>query len=272
MQLPRVRVSVSRINEILNSPRIDRSRGRTALDGSVSAFDVSYRYPDGAADSLLPVTFTINPGERVALIGGTGSGKSTLMTLLTGIARPTGGTLIIGGKPESALTVDEISANVATVFQKSDFFTATLRENVDPLGEHTDEEVLDALDCAEFGEFARQNGLDYRITQNGNNLSGGQKQRVALARAFLKKAEIYLFDDSFSALDYLTEKRVRRNMNERFAGKTCIIATQRISTAYNCDRILLFDGGRLLAVGTHAQLMSNEVYKEIYISQTGGER
>ena len=272
MQFPRVRVSVSRINEVLNSPRIDRSRGRAALDGSICAFDVTYRYPDGSADSLLPVTFTVNPGERVALIGGTGSGKSTLMMLLTGIARPTGGTLIIGGKPESALTVDEISGSVATVFQKSDFFTATLRENVDPLGTHTDEEVLDALDCAEFGEFARTNGLDYRITQNGNNLSGGQKQRVALARAFLKNAEIYLFDDSFSALDYLTEKRVRRNMNERFAGKTCVIATQRISTAYNCDRILLFDGGRLLAVGTHDQLMNNEVYKEIYVSQTGGER
>lgn len=132
--------------------------------------------------------------------------------------------------------------------------------------------MLDALDCAEFGDFARKNGLDYRITQNGNNLSGGQKQRVALARAFLKNAQIYLFDDSFSALDYLTEKRVRKNMNERFSGKTCIIATQRISTAYNCDRILLFDGGRLLAVGTHAQLMNNEVYKEIYVSQTGGER
>lgn len=272
MQFPRVRVSISRMNEVFACKRIDRSRPHIALDGSVSAFDVCYRYPDSSADALGPVTFTFNPGERVALIGGTGSGKSTLLMLFTGITRPTDGTLIIGGKPSDGLTVDEIRQNVATVFQKSDFFTASLRENIDPFGKHTDEEVLAALDLAEFGDFARKVGLDYAISQNANNLSGGQKQRLALARAFLKDAPIYLFDDSFSALDYLTEKRVRKNMNESMSGKTCIIATQRVSTAMSCDKILLFDGGKLVAVGDHDQLMNNEIYREIYVSQTGGER
>lgn len=272
VQFPRVRVSISRMNEIFDSKRIERGSGEVVLDGSIVALGAAYRYPDSSADALQPVTFSVKSGERVALIGGTGSGKSTLMMMFTGMARPTSGELIIGGKPSSALTVDDIGRNVSTVFQKSDFFTATLRENIDPLGKATDEQVFAALDCAEFGDFARKVGLDYMINQNGSNLSGGQKQRLALARAFLRDTPIYLFDDSFSALDYLTEKRVRQNMNAAFAGKTCIIATQRVSTAYNCDKILLFDGGKLIAVGTHSELMNNDIYKEIYISQTGGER
>lgn len=270
VQFPRVRVSVTRMNEIFDCPEIDRGKGDCALDGTIVALGVSYRYPDSSVDALEPVTFSVNSGDKVALIGGTGSGKSTLMMLFTGMTRPTNGELIIGGKPSDMLTVDEISRNVSTVFQKSDFFTATLRENIDPLNSFTDEQVFAALDCAEFGDFARKVGLDYKINQNGSNLSGGQKQRLALARAFLRDTPVYLFDDSFSALDYLTEKRVRQNMNTALAGKTCIIATQRISTAYNCDKILLFDGGRLIASGTHAELMNNDIYKEIYISQTGG--
>ncbi|MCM1367685.1 MAG: ABC transporter ATP-binding protein/permease [Roseburia sp.] len=271
-QFPRVRVSVSRMNEIFDSKRIERGSGDCVLDGTIVALGAAYRYPDSTADSLQPVTFSVKSGEKIALIGGTGSGKSTLMMMFTGMTKPTSGELIIGGKPSSILTVDEIGRNVSTVFQKSDFFTATLRENIDPLGKATDEQVFAALDCAEFGDFARQVGLDYMINQNGSNLSGGQKQRLALARAFLRNTPIYLFDDSFSALDYLTEKRVRQNMNAALSGKTCIIATQRVSTAYNCDKILLFDGGKLIAVGTHSELMNNDIYKEIYISQTGGAR
>lgn len=272
VQFPRVRVSVTRMNEVFDCKRIERGKDECVLDGTIVALGASYHYPDSSVDALDPVTFSVKNGDKVALIGGTGSGKSTLMMLFTGMTRPTGGELIIGGKPSSSLTVDEISRNVSTVFQKSDFFTATLRENIDPLGRATDEQIFAALDCAEFGDFARKVGLDYKINQNGSNLSGGQKQRLALARAFLRDTPIYLFDDSFSALDYLTEKRVRQNMNTALAGKTCIIATQRISTAYNCDKILLFDGGKLIAAGTHSELMDNEIYKEIYISQTGGER
>lgn len=272
MWLPRIRVSVSRMNEILGCPRIARRDVGEKLDGTVIALDASYRYVDSPIDALNPCSFSVKQGERVALIGGTGSGKSTLMTLFTGLALPTGGTLVMGGKSVGDLTVDEISGSVATVFQKSDFFTASLRDNIDPEHKYTDEEIYSALDCAEFGDFVRKVGLDYGITQNAGNLSGGQKQRLALARAFLKDASVYLFDDSFSALDYLTEKRVRKNMSERLAGKTCIIATQRVSTAYNCDKILLFDGGSLIAAGKHADLMNNPIYKEIYISQTGGER
>lgn len=270
MSFPRVRVSVARMNEIYDCPEIARSAGDAVADGTVTAADLTYRYADGAADALLPLSFEIAAGERVALIGGTGSGKSTLLSLVSGIDRPTGGTLCVGGTPCDELTVDDMSRNVTVVFQKSDFFTATLRENIDPFGTCSDERIFAALDAAELGEFARGTGLDYRIEQGGSNLSGGQKQRLALARAFVRDTPIYIFDDSFSALDYLTEKRVRKNMSEVLAGKTCIIATQRVSTAIGCDRILLFDGGRLVACGTHVQLMDNALYKEIYVSQTGG--
>lgn len=270
MMFPRIRVGVGRMNEVFDCKQLARGDGNKTFDGTVSAVGVSYRYDGGSADALLPVTFDIKKGERVALIGGTGSGKTTLLTMLAGLARPTGGALALGGYGADSLTVDEISKNVTTVFQKSDFFTATLRENVDPSGKHTDDEIFSALDCAELGDFSRRVGLDYGITQGGGNLSGGQKQRVALARAFLKDASIFLFDDSFSALDYLTERKVRANISERLAGKTCVIATQRVSTALGCDKILLFDGGRLVASGTHEELLKNPIYNEIYMSQTGG--
>lgn len=271
MMFPRVRVSISRMNEVFDCPKIRRGGADVSLGGGIVAENVSYRYPDASADALKGASFGIAAGERVAVIGGTGSGKSTLLSLLNGIASPSDGKLFIGGRDSAELTIDGISANVTTVFQKSDFFSASLRENIDPAGAHTDEQIMDALDVAEFGDFARKVGLDYKITQNGNNLSGGQKQRVALARAFVCDTPIYLFDDSFSALDYLTEKRVRQNMSERFGGKTCVIATQRISTAKGCDKILLMDGGELVATGTHDELMNNEIYREIYVSQTGGE-
>lgn len=271
MFFPRIKQSVARMNEIFDCNEIDRVESNVKLDGSIKAINCSYHYPDSVVDALLPLSFEIKAGQKVALIGGTGSGKTTIMQLFTGIDKPTGGELYIGGKSSSALTIDEISKNVSTVFQKSDFFTATLRENIDPLNRYTEAEILCALDLAEFGDFARKAGLDYPISQGGSNLSGGQKQRLAIARAFLKDASIYLFDDSFSALDYLTEKRVRSNMAEKLKGKTQIIATQRVSTAYNCDLIMLFDGGKLIAKGKHDELMNNEIYKEIYMSQTGGE-
>ena len=269
MMLPRVRVSVTRMNEIFDCPRIARG-GTASLKGTVKAQGVAYRYPGSSVDALKACSFEIREGECVALIGGTGSGKSTLLMMIAGLTSPTSGSLEIGGVPYEELTVDGISANVTTVFQKSDFFAASLRENIDPEGRHTDDQVLSALDAAEFGEYARGVGLDRKLTQNANNLSGGQRQRVALARAFLKDAELYIFDDSFSALDYLTEKKVRQNMSARLSGKTRIISTQRVSTAIGCDKILLFDNGSLVATGTHSELMHNDIYKEIYISQTGG--
>lgn len=270
--MPRIKVSLDRIGEVFATKRIKRSDTPIALSGTIEGTNVSYCYPDGTADALKPLDFSIAEGERVAFIGGTGSGKSTLLNLFTGLTCNTGGSLKIGGKELGDLTVDEVCGAVTTVFQKNDIFSGTVRDNLDPMHEHTDEEIMAALDEAQFGDFVRQRSLEYVLSQSGNNLSGGQKQRLCIARAFLKKANIYLFDDSFSALDYITEKKVRAAMNVTLDGKTMIIATQRVSTARNCDKIFVFDQGEMIACGTHDTLLKDcKVYNEIYVSQTGGE-
>lgn len=270
--MPRVKVSLDRVGEVFATTPIDRNDKPKTLNGTIEGEGVGYAYPGSDTNALEPLDFKIDSGDKVAFIGGTGAGKSTLLNLFTGLTLNTCGTLKIGGEDASALTVDDVVNNVTTVFQKSDIFSGTIRDNVDPAHEHSDEEVFAALSDAQFGDFVSENGLDYQITQNGSNLSGGQKQRLAIARAFLKPASIYLFDDSFSALDYLTEKRLRSRMNETLKGSTLIIATQRVSTALNCDKIFVFDAGRLVGHGKHEELMNScEVYREIYTSQTGGE-
>lgn len=269
---PMFKVSMERIAEIFSCERIRRNSQPITVSGDIFASSVAYRYPDADADALKPLDFSIKAGQKVAFIGGTGSGKSTLINMLTGLTSNTSGSLKIGGQELSTLTVDDMAKNVTTVFQKSDIFSGTLRENVDPLATHTDEEIIAAFNDAQFGDFVAEHGLDYKINQNGSNLSGGQKQRLAITRAFLKPASIYLFDDSFSALDYLTEKRLRQRMASVLKGATIIIATQRVSAAHNCDNIFVFDAGKLVGSGKHDMLMNScEIYKQIYLSQTGGK-
>jgi ABC-type multidrug transport system fused ATPase/permease subunit len=210
----------------------------------------------------------------VAFIGGTGAGKSTLVRLLCGLDEPTEGKILFDDQDISLYKRKEIRRNVSCVLQKDTVFSGQVREMVGGGRSYSDEEVLSALSDAQIAEFfqGKEEGLSYEITERGGNLSGGQKQRLTIARAILKDAPLYIFDDSFSALDFMTERNLRERLKLRLQGKTQIIVTQRVSSARQCDKIFLFDGGKLVASGGHEELLqTSSTYREIYLSQTGGD-
>lgn len=273
-EIPRLRSNCNRISEILTLPSENDGLETAPLcaDGSIRLENVGFSYTgDGAA--LSNITATIESGETVAFIGGTGSGKSTLVRLLCALDSPTEGKIYFGDKDISAYAPTEVRKAVSCVRQRDVVFSGTLKGSVDALGNHTDEEVLSAIADGQLGDFVaeKENGLAYAVVERGGNLSGGQKQRVCISRALLKDASIYIFDDSFSALDFMTESKLRARLKKRLKGKTQIIVTQRVSTAKSCDKILVFDAGKLLAVGNHDDLAENcPLYREIYLSQTGG--
>lgn len=272
--IPHVKVCGRRVNEVLalkgyapvKTPPVIRS-------GDLKLENVTFRYPDGKLDSLENVTAVFPQGKTIGVIGGTGSGKSTLIKLLLKFYPVTRGEITLGGESYENLSGEDVRASVSCAMQKSMIFEGTLRDNVKIANETaTDAEVAAAINDACLKEFVDglDDGLDYALSQSGANLSGGQKQRVNIARAILKKASVYIFDDSFSALDLLTEKTVRARLDERLKGKTRIIVTQRVSSARRCDLIYVFDNGRIVGEGDHAHLMSDcPTYREIYRSQTG---
>ncbi len=273
-EIPRFRTNCVRISEILSeeNENVGFEKGGLHANGSIRFENVGFSYR-GEGLALSGVTATIQAGETVAFIGGTGSGKSTLVRLLCGLEKPTEGAIYFGEEDISTYSPAQVRNNISCVRQRDVVFSGSLRQSVDTAA-HTDEEVLSALSDGQMRTFLeeREEGLDYLIGERGGNLSGGQKQRVCISRALLKKAPIYRFDDSFSALDFLTEARLRARLKKRLAGKTQIIVTQRVSTAKTCDKILVFDGGKLVAVGRHEQLINAcSLYREIYLSQTGGE-
>lgn len=229
-----------------------------------------------ASDSAVKqVTFSVKPGEKIAIIGGTGAGKSTLVSLLLGFRMPTEGTLKLDGISTEELSRQDMRQNISVCLQSATIYSGTVRENIAMSNPHaTDEEIWAALEVAQGAEFVREyaDGLDHEITQSGKNLSGGQKQRLSIARAVLKGAPIFVFDDSFSALDFLTEAKLRTALAQAIQGKTQIIITQRVSSAMHADRIVVMDGGMVVGQGNHESLLrSCQVYREIYASQTGGE-
>lgn len=273
-EIPRFRTNCARIAEILSAENENEGfeEGKLQADGSIRFENVGFSYT-GEGLALMGVTASIEAGETVAFIGGTGSGKSTLVRLLCGLEQPTEGKIYFGEKDICDYSPAQVRKNISCVRQRDVVFSGTLRQSVDT-EEHTDEEVHLALNDGQMRVFLdeHEEGLDYLIGERGSNLSGGQKQRICISRALLKKAPIYIFDDSFSALDFMTEARLRSRLKKRLAGKTQIIVTQRVSTAKTCDKILVFDGGRLVAVGRHEQLIDAcSLYREIYLSQTGGE-
>lgn len=274
-QLPRFRTNCTRISELLSAENENDGYSQTQLtaDGSIRLENVGFSYTgDGLA--LSGVSASINAGETVAFIGGTGAGKSTLVRLICGLEKPTEGTIYFGDKDIANYPPNAIRACVSYVRQRDLVFSGALKKSLDAEGKHTEEDLLSALSDGQLESFVneKEEGLDYPITERGGNLSGGQKQRTCIARALLKDAPMYVFDDSFSALDFLTESRLRARLKKRLAGKTQIIVTQRVSTAKTCDKILVFDQGKLVAVGKHEDLLNNcSLYKEIYLSQTGGE-
>ena len=272
--LPHLRVSVRRIGEVLELPSEESSDARgVTLSGDLTLRDVTFAYPDAEAPVLSDISLTVPEGEVVAFIGGTGSGKSTLVKLLLDFYTPQSGSIRFGDTDYASLPRAAVRDNFSVALQKSMIFEGSVRDNV-RMGNHDadDAALLSALDIAEMSPFLamHEEGLDYRLAGSGTNISGGQKQRINIARALTKPASVYIFDDSFSALDYLTESRLRQKLNRRLEGKTQIVVTQRAATAMRCDRIFVLDDGRLVGAGRHEELLSTcSVYREIYDSQLG---
>ncbi len=271
---PHAQVAAGRIGEIFDAKGMgDKSVGRDyELKGQISFRNVSFSY-GGSEDAVGDITLDIARGQKVAVIGGTGSGKSTLISLLLGFRSPNKGQLSFDGIPAQEINKASLRRGISSVLQGAAIYSGTIGENIRMGKENaTDAELMEAASIAQLAPFIEEcGGLDYEIKQAGKNLSGGQKQRLSIARAIVKEAPIYIFDDSFSALDFLTEKNLRSALNEKIRGKTQIVVTQRITSAMSADCIFVMDKGRLVDHGTHEELLSRcKIYQEIYTSQTGG--
>lgn len=274
--LPHLKVCVNRVTEVLDLPDDPVEAGDgTLYGGDLTIKGVGFRYPDSELLTLSDIDIEIKEGETAALIGGTGSGKSTLLKLLLAFYPPADGEIALGGHSYSEIGRAAVRDNVSAALQKGMVFEGTLLDNV-RMGwpKASEEDVRRVLDIAQMTEFveSHEEGLTYHLSQSGANISGGQKQRISIARTILKPASVYVFDDSFSALDYLTESKLRKAMNRYLNGKTQIIITQRAATAMRCDRIFVLEQGRVVGSGTHEALLKTcSVYREIVRSQLGGE-
>ncbi|MBQ1566188.1 MAG: ABC transporter ATP-binding protein [Clostridia bacterium] len=274
--LPHLKVCVNRVTEVLELPDEPAEAGDgTILGGDLVLEDVGFAYPGSELKTVSNVNITIKAGETAALIGGTGSGKSTILKLLLDFYAPTEGRISLGGKPYDEIGRGGVRENISAALQKGMVFEGTLLDNVRMGNPDADEDaVKNVLDIAQMTEFteSHEEGLEYRLAQSGANISGGQKQRISIARTILKPASVYVFDDSFSALDFLTESKLRKALNRYLAGKTQIIITQRAATAMRCDVIFVIEQGSIVGTGTHAELLKTcEVYREIVRSQLGGD-
>ena len=272
--LPHFKVSARRVNEVLSLKGVPESEGNAKyIRGDLRITNLSFTYPHAKLPALTDVNMNIEEGETVAIIGGTGSGKTTLIKLLAGFYEPTEGSILFGGYDYSALTTDDVRSNISVALQKSMIFEGTIKDNVMmSKTDAGDEEVFHALETARMADYvnSHKEGIYYELSQSGANLSGGQKQRINIARTIFKKSSVYVFDDSFSALDFLTESKLRRALSVELKGKTQIIITQRISTAIHSDRIFVMANGKIVGEGSHDDLINTcEIYKEIYASQMG---
>ncbi len=275
MLVPRAEVSAERIMEVIDTePALAPPVTPLPAGNEPSRLEfrnVEFRYPGAEQPVLHDISFTALPGQTTAIIGGTGSGKTTLVNLIPRLLDVTGGRLLIGGVDVRDLERAEVSAAVGLVPQKPYLFSGTVATNLRYGNQAaTDEELWQALDIAQARDFVERmpGRLDSPISQGGTNVSGGQRQRLAIARALVHKPGIYLFDDSFSALDYATDARLRSALATEVSGATMIIVAQRVSTIRHADQILVLDAGRIVARGTHAELMdTSETYREIVLSQ-----
>ncbi len=274
--LPHLKVCINRVTEVLELPDEPADAGDgTIIGGDLVLENVGFAYPGSEVLTVSGVHMTVKAGETAAVIGGTGSGKSTILKLLLDFYAPTEGKISLGGVPYETIGRGGVRENVSAALQKGMVFEGTLLDNV-RMGnpDASEDAVRNVLDIAQMTEFvdSHEEGLNYRLAQSGANISGGQKQRISIARTILKPASVYVFDDSFSALDYLTESKLRKALNRYLAGKTQIIITQRAATAMRCDRIYVLEQGSIVGSGTHAELIQTcEVYREIVRSQLGGD-
>lgn len=274
--IPHLKVSLRRINEVLHTEiaKHQESEG-VVTDGSFTMEHVTFYYPGAEDATLSDLSIEAKAGETVAIIGGTGSGKSTLIKLMMGFYPVQDGQIFLGNREYHSLTMETIRDNISVALQKSMIFEGTIAENIRyGKSDATESELEKVCEIAQIMDFVREHetGFAYELSQAGANISGGQKQRINIARTILKEAPIYIFDDSFSALDYLTESNLRRALNQYLDGKTQIIITQRAATAMRCDRIFVLDDGCIVGSGTHQELLQTcTIYKEIYDSQLGGD-
>lgn len=279
IMIPRAIVSAKRIGEVLDvEPSIeDPEMPETVEDhrGVVEFDHVSFSYPDAEKEVLEDISFTAGPGRTTAIIGGTGSGKSTLISLIPRFYDATEGSVRVDGKDVREITQHELRDQIGYVPQKGLLFSGTIASNLQYGKEDaTEAEMLEAAETAQAMDFIREkeHGLDEEVAQGGTNVSGGQKQRLSIARALVKKPKIYIFDDSFSALDFKTDKALREALKEKVGDSTIIIVAQRINTIIDADQILVLDEGRLAGKGTHDELMETcDIYREIALSQLSEE-
>ena len=276
VMLPHIRVAIRRLKQVTESEGLEDDRPEQGLtfSGKIDLNHVSFTYPGSKLSALSDIDIHVSAGEWVSVIGGTGSGKTTVAELLLAFRAPTEGTLCFDGKDVSEISPKDVRNNVSCSLQKSMLYAGTIADNL-RMGkpDATDDELWDALELAQIADFVREKpeGLNFKLKPSGTNVSGGQKQRLAIARAILKEAPIYIFDDSFSALDFMTEANVRKAINKKLAGRTRIVITQRVVSAMHSDRIFVLADGRIVGSGTHSELLENcSVYREIYLSQTGG--
>ncbi len=279
MMFPRANVSANRLGEIVQTEVsiFDHEGAIEAKDmeGVVRFENVSFTYSEGEAPAIEDISFVAEPGKVTAIIGGTGSGKSTLINLLPRLYDVTEGRVLIDGQDVRGFTLSSLRENIGFVPQKNVLFSGTVESNLKMGVPDADEASLDdAIDVAQAREIvsAHRDGIKREIAQGGSNVSGGQKQRLSIARALVKKCPIYVFDDSFSALDFKTDAALRRALKERTEKSTVIIVAQRVGTIMSADQILVLDDGKLVGKGTHEELMKTcEVYADIAKSQLSEE-
>ena len=277
VMLPHAKVAAGRIGVVLDSEDIADPNPEEALElkGDIEFKHVSFCYDGASVPAVEDVSLHIRAGEKVAVIGGTGSGKSTLVQLLMSFRLPTSGKIYFDGRDAATINRKTIRDNMSCVLQRPAIYSGSIRRNIE-MGRPgaSEAEIEEAVGIAQMADYVDSlpDGLEHMLEQSGKNLSGGQKQRICIARAILKNAPIFIFDDSFSALDFMTEARLRARLGEKIQGRTQIVITQRISSAMSSDCIFVMDGGRLVDAGRHEELLERcRIYREIYVSQTGGE-
>ena len=281
MMIPRAQISAKRINEVLdeeNSIKDGDFDGDTKEKGTIEFKNVSFKYPDADEKIIDNISFSVNKGETVAFIGSTGSGKSTLINLIPRFYDVTEGEILIDGINIKDYKQTCLHNKIGYIPQKAVMFTGTVKENI-TYGDNgkkkpTDKEVEKAIEIAQAKDFVKKmdKELDAHIARGGTNISGGQKQRLAIARAIARNPEIYIFDDSFSALDYKTDLTLRKELKKYTKDSTNLIVAQRIGTIVNADKIVVLDKGKCVGIGTHKELLKNcDIYKEIALSQLSKE-
>jgi ATP-binding cassette, subfamily B, multidrug efflux pump len=279
IMVPRAQAAAVRINEVLDTiPEIiDPTDVENSFTGKgyVQFKDVNFTYHGAEEPALRNISFSARPGEITAIIGSTGSGKSTLINLIPRFYDVDSGSILIGGVDVKKMSQESLRAKIGFVPQKAVLFSGTITENMKFGNDQaTEEEIRHAAEVAQATEFITNmdNGFEHQITQGGTNLSGGQKQRLSIARALVKRPEVYVFDDSFSALDFKTDARLRAALKQEIAEATVFIVAQRVGTVMDADRIIVLDEGKIAGMGTHRELLDTcEVYREIVSSQLSEE-